>query len=85
LTPKEHHISRWQIDPLADPKGQFGYRVAFFNLRGQHGNPMTSARLFNPHFDDEDFAVAVAYLHTLYPEAPFIAFAYSFGGPVIAK
>jgi predicted alpha/beta-fold hydrolase len=46
---------------------------------------MTSARLFDPHFDNEDFAAIVSYLHSRFPEAPLIAQSYSFGGPVVTR
>jgi predicted alpha/beta-fold hydrolase len=85
LTPKDHNITKWQVDELIDPAGQYNFRLAFVNLRGQHGNPMTSARLFDPHYDNEDFAVVVSYLHNKLPESPIIAHSFSFGGPVVAR
>ena len=85
LTPKDHNITRWQIDELADPSGPHKMRVVFVNLRGQHGNPMTSARLFDPHYDSEDFAVIVNYVHSLFPQSPLIGHSFSFGGPVITR
>jgi uncharacterized protein len=85
LTPKEHNITRWQIDELADPTGQHKMRVVFVSLRGQHGNPMTSARLFDPHYDNEDFAAVISYLHSQFPQSPLIAHSFSFGGPVITR
>ena len=85
LTPKEHNITRWQIDELADPTGLYRFRVAFVNLRGKHGNPMTSGRLFDPHYDNEDLAVVVSYLHAKFPDSPLIAQSFSFGGPVVAR
>lgn len=34
LPPKEHSITRWQIDELADPTGSHKWRIALVNLRG---------------------------------------------------
>jgi predicted alpha/beta-fold hydrolase len=85
LAPKEHHIPRWQFDELTDPAGPHKLRVAFVNWRGHHGNPLTSARLFDPLYDDEDLAVAISYLHTVLPQSPLIALGCSYGGPNLTR
>jgi|SRR5579859_5117931 len=85
LPPKEHALGRWHIDELPDPQGEYKMRVAFVDLRGQHGNPMTSALLFDPHYDNKDLAAIVSYLHSQFPQSPLIAHSFSFVGPVILR
>lgn len=85
FAPKEHDMCKWQLDALADPNGPYRLRIAFINLRGQMGNPMTSARLFDLRYDSEDVAVVVSYVHSLFPESPLIAHSFSYGGHAVAR
>jgi predicted alpha/beta-fold hydrolase len=85
LSRKDSPISRWQIDPLADPSGPYGYRVVFVNFRGLDGNPVTSARIFDPNHDNDDLAATVTYIHSIFPDSPLIGSGQCVGGAILMR
>ncbi|KAL1739432.1 Alpha/Beta hydrolase protein [Schizophyllum fasciatum] len=65
-------------------EGGLGYRAVVCNFRGCAGIPITSPRLYSSGATD-DFRQELAYIRSLYPDAPLIGLGFSLGANVLTR
>ena len=65
-------------------QGGLGYRAVVCNFRGCAGIPITSPRLYSSGATD-DLRQELAYIRSLYPNAPLIGLGFSLGANVLTR